>query len=247
MSIDSEEELLGLRRAGKAVAATLAALKLALRPGVTGLELDAVAAEVFARHGARSAPALSYGFPGTVLLSVNDAVVHGIPNERPLKPGDVVTIDVTAEVDGYIADAAVTVPLAPVSPRVQALCRCAEAAFGRAMRQARAGKRLAAIGRAVETEIGRWGFTVIPELYGHGTGRQIHEDPPVFNFYDPGDRTRLTEGLVLAVEPILCDGDGAIYDDEDGWTIRTADGSLAAHYEHTVVVTRGKPLLVTAA
>ena len=182
-----------------------------------------------------------------MLISVNDAVVHGIPDARRLKPGDLVTVDVTAEVGGYIADAAVTVPLPAAGPRARALCRCAEAAFEAALREVRAGRRLAAVGRAVEGEVGRRGFSVIPELFGHGTGRAIHEDPEVFNVYMPGDRRRLHEGLVLAVEPIVCAGSGAIEEDEDGWTVRTADGSLAAHYEHTVVVQQGRPLVLTAA
>ncbi|MBT5804875.1 MAG: type I methionyl aminopeptidase [Gemmatimonadetes bacterium] len=247
MSIESAQDLKALKRIGRIVRLTLEATRRALRPGVRTADLDRIAADLFKKHGARSAPKLVYGFPGTILISVNDAVVHGIPDDYAIQPGDLVKLDVTAELDGYMADAAITVAVPPVAPRHRDLCRCTEAALRRAVRQARAGAPIRAIGRAVEREARRHRLTIIPELTGHGIGRVIHEDPDIPNYYDPFDNRRLTEGLVITIEPLICSGSGEIYEDSDGWTVRTQDGSPAAHFEHTLVVTKGKPLLLTAA
>ena len=246
MSIESREDLRGLRRAGRAVAETLRETRRRVRPGVTTADLDAVARAVFEAHGARSAPALVYGFPGTILVSINDQVVHGVPGDRVIGAGDLVKIDVTAELDGYMADAAVTVTVPPVSEVAARLRRCVESAFRRAIRRCRAGLPIRAIGRVVEGEVRRHGFAVVPELCGHGIGRVIHEEPSIPNFDDPEATRSLTEGLVITIEPIVTSGAGEVERDADGWTERTVDGSLAAHFEHTVVVTRGAPLLLTA-
>ncbi|NKB66611.1 MAG: type I methionyl aminopeptidase [Candidatus Latescibacteria bacterium] len=247
MSIDSPQDLAGLTRAGRAVAQTLQETRRQVRPGITTAQLDRIAAAVFRRWGARSAPALAYGFPGTILISVNDEVVHGIPSDRMVQPGDLVKVDVTAEVDGYIADAASTVAVPPVTRRHRRLCQCARSAFNRALDAARAGRPLNHIGRAVEREVDRRGFTVLPELHGHGIGRQIHEEPTVPNYYDRRDNQPLTEGLVITIEPLISTGSNSTFEDTDGWTVRTADGSFAAHHEHTLVITGGRPLILTAA
>ena len=247
MSIGSGLDWAGLREVGRIVRLTLAALERHARPGVTTGELDRVAQEIFLQHGARSAPALVYGFPGTVLISVNDEVVHGVPGSRRLERGDVVKLDVTAEKDGYMADAARTVVLEGGSDLARRLSACARAAFAQALDAARAGQRVSVIGRAVEAEVRRRGFSVIRELAGHGIGRTIHEAPAVPNYHDPRQRDRLTEGLVVTIEPIICSGAGEAVEDTDGWTVRTKDGSLAAHHEHTVVITRDRPVLLTAA
>ncbi len=244
MSIESAQDLEGMRRAGEAVAATLRELRRHVRPGVTPAQLDAIAARTLRRHGARSAPMLVYGFPAHTCISVGDAVVHGIPSRRPLREGDVVTLDVTAERDGYYADAAVTVAVGRVAPRIRRLLVASQAALKRALGAARAGAPMTAIGAAVQDEVERRGFTVLHELAGHGIGRTIHEDPSVPNV--PGAPGTLTEGLVLAVEPIIADGDTEVYEDRDGWTFRTAGGSVAAHSEHTIVVRDGAPLVLTA-
>ena len=226
---------------------TLDALEAHAGPGVTTAELDDVAAAIFARFGARSAPALEYGFPRTVLISVNDEIVHGIPGSRRLASGDVVKLDVTVELDGYVADAARTVlPGAPSAVAVR-LRDCAAAAFDRALTVATAGRCVNEVGRVIEREVMRSGFAVVRGLDGHGVGRRIHEPPAVPNHYDPRQDDVLTEGLVLTIEPIVCSGSGRAYQDRDGWTIRTSDGSLAAHHEHTMVITRNRPLLLTAA
>ena len=188
-----------------------------------------------------------YGFPGVNLISVNDEVVHGVPGERILRPGDLVSLDVTAELDGYIADAATTVPLAPYSRKAESLCRCARQAFEKALAVARAGKPIQTIGRAVEREVRQRGFTVLGELAGHGTGRRIHEGPVVSNVYHPSDTQPLTDGLVLTIEPLIAERSERVFTDDDGWTLRTAGGDLSAHYEHTLVITKEEPILLTAA
>ena len=247
MSITSEVDWKGLHEIGRVVRLTLDALELHVQAGVTTAELDQVASQIFAAQGARSAPAMVYGFPGTVLICVNDEVVHGIPGSRRLKSGDVVKLDVTAEKGGYMADAARTVLVGSVSPRAQRLVACVHSAFEQALKVAKAGNLVREIGRVIETEVNRHGFSVIRALEGHGIGRTIHAAPSVPNYWNPEQKDVLTEGLVLTIEPIISGRQGQVYEDGDGWTIRTNDGSLAAHYEHTVVITRYRPVLLTAA
>jgi methionyl aminopeptidase len=218
-----------------------------VRPGITTGELDAVGAHELADAGAESAPPKVYGFPGALCISVNDEAIHGIPGSRVIQPGDLVKLDLVAEKDGYYADAAVTVHAGPPGEIAEALVRCAESAFHRGARVAQAGNRVSEIGRAVEQETRRCGFAVMRELCGHGVGRTIHEPPSVPNFYDPRSPARLTEGLVITIEPIIAAGRGRGVLQRDRWTIRTADGSLSAHYEHTVVITKSAPILLTAA
>jgi methionyl aminopeptidase len=246
MTIESDRDLAGLRAVGRVVAA-LAEMKGALEPGMTTGELDAVGAAVFERYGARSAPRLAYGFPGVNLISVNDEAVHGIPGGRVIRIGDLVKIDVTAELNGYIADAAVTVALPGGPPVREELRDCAELAFGRAAAVARAGRPLNKIGRAVETAVRRRGFSVLTGLGGHGVGRAIHESPTVPNSFDRRLRRPLEEGLVITIEPIISAGSDRVAEGPDGWTISTADGSPAAHHEHTLIITRGRPIVLTAA
>jgi len=247
MSITCEAEWNGLRAAGDVVRVTLEALESAATPGVTTGELDRLAAEIFRQHGARSAPALVYRFPGTVLISVNEEVVHGIPGSRRLRRGDVVKLDVTVEKDGYMADAARTVVLPGALARAYRLRDCARTAFLKGLEVARAGRLVREVSRAIEREVRRNGFAVVPDLSGHGIGRTIHEAPSVPNCYNVTQKDVLTEGLVVAIEPIICDGSGKVVTARDGWTIRTRDGSAAAHYENTVVITSDGPQLLTAA
>jgi len=247
MSINTPEELEGMRAAGRIVRRMLEAMKQQARPGITTAELDEVGARVMRENGARSAPSLVYGFPGTNCISLNDEAVHGVPGKRLLQEGDLLKLDVTIEKDGFMADAAETVPVGKVSEAAQQLAACAERAFAKAMLVARAGFRISEIGRAVEREVRRCGFSVIRELGGHGIGRTIHEPPQVPNYPDPQAVGLLTEGLVITVEPIIAAGSGRSFLATDGWTVCTADRQPSAHYEHTLVVTRGKPILLTAA
>jgi methionyl aminopeptidase len=236
-----------MKRVGKVVALALKEMRQGVRPGATTVELARIGGQVLAAHGARSAPRVVYGFPGEACISVNEEIVHGIPGDRVLQEGDLVKLDVTAELNGYIADAAITVPLAPVSRREHELCHTAKAALRKALGVARAGQPVSAIGRVVEQEVRRQGFAVVRELCGHGLGRSIHEEPQVPNYYEPRQKERLTEGLVIAVEPMIAIGSGRAVMDEDGWTVRTEDGGRAAHFEHTIVVMRGQPLVLTGA
>ncbi|HET7043302.1 MAG TPA: type I methionyl aminopeptidase [Gaiellaceae bacterium] len=246
MSIETDADLAGLERAGRVVALALAAMRDAVRPGRSTAELDAVGAAVFRRLGARSAPQLAYGFPGVNCISLNDEAVHGIPSRaRTIAAGDLVTLDVTAELDGYVADAATTVEAGSRTAARQRLIRTAAAALGRGLRAARAGCTVSGIGAAVEREVVRRGFAVVPALGGHGVGRSIHEPPWVPNFDDRRHDQPLTDGLVLTVEPIVSAGDGTVYERDDGWTIAAADGALTAHVEHTIVVRQGRPLVLT--
>jgi len=251
MSIESSADWRGLRRVAGVVRRTLDVLTSQARPGITTAELDELAADVFARHGARSAPRMVYDFPGTVLISVNDEIVHGVPGRRRLAAGDLVKLDVTAELDGYVADAAQTVIAgsadAASAVRKRALKDCATAAFDAAAVIATAGTPVNQIGRAVEREVRRRGFYVVRGLQGHGVGRTIHEPPEVPNVYVPWQRDVLTEGLVLTIEPIISAESEEVVQDADGWTLRTLHGSLAAHHEHTLVITRGMPIILTAA
>jgi len=225
----------------------LAAMKQQVRPGVTTADLDAIGNCVMQEHGARSAPTMVYGFPGGSCISVNDEVVHGIPGPRVLKEGDLLKLDVTIEKDGFMADTAATVAVGAFCQERTNLMECAERAFTKAMLVVRAGFRVFEIGRAVEKEVRRSGFAVVRPLCGHGIGRTIHEEPQVPNYFDLQARLILTEGLVITVEPIIAAGNGEEFLSDDGWTVRTADHSAAAHYEHTIVITKGKPILLTAA
>jgi methionyl aminopeptidase len=247
MSINGPEELAGMRAAGSVVRLMLEAMRSAVRPGITTGELDSVGADVMRQHGAQSAPALVYGFPGVSCISLNEEAVHGIPGPRALLEGDLVKLDVTIEKDGFMADAAVTVPVGEVTRERQNLVACAERAFAKAMLVARAGFRVWEIGRAVEREVRRSGFSVIRDLGGHGIGRTIHEEPRVPNYPDMQANQILTEGLVITVEPIIGAGSGRSFTAKDKWTIVTADRKASAHYEHTLVITNGAPLLLTAA
>ena len=246
MSIETPDDLAGMREAGRVTRLTLDALERHVRPGVTTAELDAVAADVLRTHGGRSAPAIVYGFPGTVLISVNDEVVHGIPGQRRLLRGDLVKLDVTVEKNGYVADAARTVVVERGSETAHRLADCARSALQAALDVARAGTLVREIGRVVTAEVRRQGFTVVRGLTGHGIGRTIHESPSVPNEPDPWQRDVLTEGLVLTIEPMISAGTSRVSQDADGWTLRTRDGSLAAHCEHTLVIGRGAPLVLTA-
>ena len=246
MSINGPDELARLRAAGLVVRRVLDAMKGQVRPGITTGELDTIGARVMQENGARSAPAMVYGFPGANCISLNEEAVHGIPGDRRLREGDLLKLDVTVEKDGFMADAAETVAVGTVSQEAKRLMACARRAFEKAMLVARAGFRVSEIGRAVEREVRREGFSVIRELGGHGIGRTIHEEPRVPNFPDPEARRVLTEGLVITVEPIIAAGSGRALLEKDGWTMRTADRRPSAHYEHTLVITKGTPMLLTA-
>lgn len=210
-------------------------------------ELDAIGAAYLSRHGARPAPRLVYSFPGVTCISINDEAAHGIPGDRVIREGDLVNIDVSAELDGYFADTGATVLMPPIDPLKQKLCDYAQAALYHAIDVAQAGQPLNVIGKAVEKQAHEGGFTILRDMCGHGVGRWLHESPRVVPMYhDPRHKTRLTEGLVITIEPFLSNGAKRTVKSDDGWTLRTPNGKLSAQFEHTVVITNDKPLLVTA-
>ena len=235
-----------MRRVGALVAETLRAMRAAVGPGVTTGHLDEVAAAVFRRWGALSGPQETYDFPGATCISVNEEVVHGVPGGRVLREGDLVTLDVTPELDGFLADAAITVPVGTASPEAARLLRAADACLAAALGATRRGAALRTIGATTQRTAGEHGVAVFPELLGHGIGRALHEPPSVPNVDWPHLRKPLKRGLVLAIEPMLGLGGAELETRADGWTIATADGSLSAHAEHTVVVDGDRPLVLTA-
>ena len=246
MSIETPDDQRGMERVGALVARTLRVLRGEVRAGITTGQLDAIAARELRRAGATSAPRELVGFPGTICISVNEEVVHGVPGGRKLRDGDLVTLDVTPLLDGFCADAALTVPVGRPRPAALRLLTAAQQVLRASLRSAVAGAPLHAIGRATERAARDRGLTVYGELTGHGVGRTMHEEPSVPNVFVPRLRRPLTDGLVLAIEPMVGLGTERLVLRDDGWTIATADGSLAAHLEHTVVVRPGAPEVLTA-
>jgi methionyl aminopeptidase len=248
MTVDTEKDLQALRRIGRICAQALAQMHAHLAPGITTAELDAIGAEFLRNHGARSAPRLVYNFPGDTCISVNDEAAHGIPGERRIQPGDLVNLDVSAELDGYFADTAATYLVPPVSPQAHLLVETARKALQDALAVAKAGAPLSAIGRAIENRARRNGFTTLRELGGHGVGLDLHEEPhnvPTYDTHLP--RPRLTEGLVITIEPFVTTGARRVHESPNGWTLHTGDGGLYAQFEHTLLITRGRPLILTTA
>lgn len=241
----SPEQIAHMRRAGRVVAEMHEECVRAARPGATTADLDRVARAVLERRGARSNFLGYHGFPGVACISPNEVVVHGIPGPRVLEEGDIVSIDCGAIVEGWHADAAVTVPVGRVDDRSQQLIDVTREALAAAIGQVRAGNRLGDVGAACEALVRRAGFSVVREYVGHGIGTAMHEAPDVPNHGPAGRGLRLREGLVLAIEPMVSAGDARTRVLDDGWTVVTADGSRAAHFEHTVAVTADGPEILT--
>ena len=246
MSIEGPDDLEGLRRIGAIVARARDAILQEVRAGVTTAELDEVGRDVLLSHHARSAPQLAYNFPGYTCISVNDALAHGIPSKKQvLREGDLVNVDVSAELDGYWADTGASAPVGTVAPRLRQLLWTTREAQAEAMQQARAGQPLNRIGSVIEKRAKKHGFRVVRTLGGHGVGRHIHEPPHVSNVYEAKDKTVLWEGLVLTIEPFLTMRATDVIESDDGWTLRTPDGSVGAQFEHTFVVTKDRPIVLT--
>jgi methionyl aminopeptidase len=233
----SQAEIAKLRRVNQLVGRILAELRQMVRPGVTTTEIDALAEQRVREAGAEPAFKGYHGYPATVCSSVNEQVVHGIPSARALNEGDVVSIDMGARLDGFFGDSAVTVPVGQVSESAAALLRVTEEALFHGIEAVKPGARVSDIGAAVQQHVEAHGFSVVREFVGHGLGTALHEEPQIAN-YGPGGRgPRLSEGMVLAIEPMVNAGQPAVKVLADGWTAVTRDGSLSAHFEHTVVVT----------
>lgn len=247
MSIENQRDLDKLKAIGRIVALTMQKMASALEPGITTRELDAIGAAFMRQQGARPAPPLAYKFPGSTCISINEEVAHGIPGDRKVQAGDLVNIDVSAELNGVYADTGASFPVPPVSPETQFLCDSTQEALERALEVVRAGEKINTIGRAVERISSKTGLRIIRELGGHGVGWSLHEEPRhIPNYYTNRAKQRLAKGTVLTIEPFLTPGTGKVYQSKDGWTLKTIDGSRAAQYEHTVVITDNEPILITA-
>ncbi len=243
--IKSDEEIAIMREAGRHVAQVLQILVEHVRPGVRERELDAIVRREFSRRGVVPTFLGYRVYAATVCISVNDEIVHGIPGDRPFQEGDIVSIDLGCTYKGFVADAAVTVGVGRISPQAQRLIEVTREALWRGIKAARAGARLGAIGHAIQSYVEAQGFSVVREYVGHGVGRQMHEDPQVPNYGEPHWGPILRRGMVLAIEPMVNVGDWRTRLDPDGWTVRTADGSLSAHFEHTIAITDGEPIVLT--
>ena len=234
-----------MRRAGAIVAKLLAFLAARVAPGVKTKELDAAAVDLIRREGVEPAFLGYRGFPATVCVSVNEEVVHGIPGERTIRPGDLVSIDAGVKHRGYYADAAITVAVAPVTSKAQRLMDTTRRSLDAAIEQVRPSKRLSDISHTVQAVVEGEGFSVVRDFVGHGIGRALHEDPPIPNFGAPDRGPRLKPGMVLAIEPMVTMGSWEVEVLKDGWTAVTKDGSLSAHFEHTVAITDDGPDVLT--
>lgn len=243
--IKSQRELRYMRDAGRVVAGVLGELSRAIKPGVTTAELDRLAEDFILARGARPAFKGLYGFPASICTSVNEQVVHGIPGLRKLESGDIISIDVGAEINGYFGDGAATFPVGKVSPEAKKLLAVTEEALYEGIRFARQGNRLSDISHAVQSYVEKHGFSVVREYVGHGIGRSMHEEPQVPNFGKPGRGPRLKAGMTLAIEPMVNAGTHEVRTLGDNWTVVTGDSKLSAHFEHTVAITDGEPEILT--
>jgi methionyl aminopeptidase len=243
----SRAELERMQEAGRLVGEVLTELASLVEPGITTAELDAVAEKHIVAAGATPAFKGYHGYPATICASINDEVIHGIPSaRRRLEAGDIIAIDVGASLGGYFGDSAVTLPVGPVSDAAGRLLRVTEEALYKAIEQVRVDARVSDIGHAVQQHVEAHGFSVVREFVGHGIGQRMHEEPQVPNYGEPGRGPRLAEGMVLAIEPMVNAGKPGVKVLADGWTAVTRDGSLSAHFEHTVAVTSGEPWVLTA-
>jgi methionyl aminopeptidase len=246
MTIGSEDELEKLKAAGRIVARTLTAMGQAVEPGITTRELDALGRKLLEQDGARPAPELTYNFPAATCISVAPDVAHGIPDDRRIEAGDLVNIDVSAEVDGFFADTGASFAVPPVSARVERLCRDGRRALWTGIRSVRAGGELGAIGRNIEAFARKNGYSLIRNLASHGVGGALHEEPAsIPTWHERSERRRIPEGLVFTIEPFLSLGGDWVEETGDGWTLRPLGDEPTVQYEHTLVATPRGPVVVT--
>ena len=241
----SPAELERMRAANALVADVLAALAGIVAPGVTTKDLDGLAEKLVREAGAEPAFKGYRGYPCTLCASVNEQVVHGIPSARALGEGDIISLDMGVKLNGFYGDSAVTVPVGRVSEEAATLLRVTRESLEKGIAQVRLGGRISDIGHAIQEHVEAHGFSVVREFVGHGIGSALHEEPQIANYGEPGRGPRLAEGMTLAIEPMVNVGRPAVKVLADGWTAVTKDGSLSAHFEHTVAVTRTGPLVLT--
>lgn len=242
----SERELGYMREAGRVVAGALAEVAKMIRPGVTTAELDRVAEEYILSKGAKPAFKGLYGFPATVCASINEEVVHGIPGLKKMENGDIISIDVGAEINGYFGDAAQTFPVGDITPELQEIIAVTKEALNRGIKMARNGNRLSDISHAVQSFVEQNSYSVVRDYVGHGIGTKMHEEPQVPNFGRPGRGPRLKTGMTLAIEPMVNMGTYEVLTLPDNWTVVTRDGKPSVHFEHSIAITDGDPIILTS-
>jgi methionyl aminopeptidase len=243
--VKSRDEIGIMREAGRHLAVVLQILVDALRPGIIELELDEIVRREYKKRNLIPTFLGYYGYPATVCVSINDEIVHGIPGKREVLDGDIVSIDLGCTHKGFVADAAVTVGVGDVSPDKQRLIDVCKEAVWRGIRAARGGARIGDIGYAIQTWVEGEGFSIVKEYVGHGVGRQMHEEPQIPNYGKPDTGLVLRPGMVIAIEPMVNVGTWQTKKDSDNWTVRTKDGSLSAHFEHTLAITDGEAEVLT--
>jgi len=246
MIIEHEEDIEHLKTIGHVCAVALQTMMEQAQPGMTTIDLDEIGREVLDKAGAKSAPISMYQFPGVTCISVSPVIAHGIPSDHVLREGELINIDVSAELDGYFGDTGASMVVAAQVLEYDKLLAAAKSAREKAVQAARAGQPINSIGKAAQLEAKRHGYGVIYNLTGHGIGHHLHEEPiQVYNYFKPRDRFILREGLVLAIEPFLTTGRGNVLEEDDGWSLRTTDRTIAAQFEHTIIVTNGEPIILT--
>ncbi|WP_276356102.1 type I methionyl aminopeptidase [Cohnella caldifontis] len=248
MTVQNLEDIDGLKKIGKIVALTINEMKRCARVGMTTRELDDIGGRILKEHGATSAPKKTYDFPGHTCISLNHEVAHGIPGNRIIGPGDLINIDVSAELGGYYADAGHSFTMPPHDPSLTRLCQYTHDTMMKIISSLRHGVKLNEIGRMIQTEAQRGGYRAINNLCSHGIGKALHEAPTeILPFYNKQDRRVLKEGLVITIEPFLSTGADYVVEQPDGWTMRVPDRSYVAQHEHTIIITRDQPIIVTVA
>lgn len=246
ITLKSQHEIQLMRRAGKITAAARAFAGEMVRPGVTTQEIDSAVEQFIRKHGAAPSFLHYEGYPASVCISVNDEIIHGIPGNRALKEGDIVSVDVGAFIDGYHGDCAATFACGQIAPEAQNLIDVTRQSFFEGIKFAKEGHRLYDISAAVQKYAEERGYSIVREYVGHGIGTQMHESPEIPNYGHPGRGPRLLRGMTIAVEPMVNAGGAAIKQMPNGWTVRTLDGKNAAHYENTILITDGEPEILTA-
>ncbi|MCB1754854.1 MAG: type I methionyl aminopeptidase [Gammaproteobacteria bacterium] len=246
MTVENQHDIDGILKAGRVVACVRDAMLKAIEPGMTTAELDTMGSEMLDGFGARSAPRVCYDFPGATCISINEEAAHGIPGERIIQAGDIVNVDVSAELDGYFADTGGTIVVPPVASVKARLCHATQMALKHALAEARAGAPINRIGKVIQRTAKSHGFKTIRNLAGHGIGRSLHEDPQgIVSYHDRRDTRRLKLGQVIAIEPFLSTRSTQVAEAEDGWTLVGHPANLSAQFEHTIIVTKGAPIVAT--
>jgi methionyl aminopeptidase len=242
----SENDIKRLKTIGHICAMVLKEMMEIAKPGMTTGELDNIGMEFLKKEGALSAPMTMYQFPGATCISISPVIAHGIPGEHVLREGELINIDVSAELSGYFGDTGASMVVAKHVPEYEKMIEATKSVLALAVQVARAGQPINIIGKTIQQEAARNGYGVIYDLTGHGIGRHLHEEPTqVFNYFKSKDRHILEDGLVLAIEPFLTTGRGHVLEEEDGWSLRTTDRTIATQFEHTIIVTKGEPIILT--